>query len=74
LKSWLPGVEKERKRTIETKTAKKQARKRGGREQKRRIGKETDKKGRKGEKNREKRARARTRAVDNAAHKRDNNE
>jgi len=35
LKSWLPGVQKERKQTSERKMARKQAIERGGREQKR---------------------------------------
>jgi len=42
LKSGLPGVEKEKERTSERKTAKKQASERGGREQK-----ETNHKGKK---------------------------
>ena len=74
MKSWLPGFGKERKRTSERKMARKQASERGGRDERDRIAREKKKKGRKGERNREQRARARTRAEDNAARTCDNNE
>jgi len=54
--------------------ARKQASERGGREQKRWNRKDKNMKGRKGGRNTEKRACARTHAEDNAARTRDNNE
>jgi len=67
LKSWLLGVEKERKRTSESKKAKKQASERGGREQKRQnyIGKELERE-EGGEKQRED-----AKLIDNFSHESD---
>ena len=73
IKSWLPGVENERKRTSERKTASKQASERTGREKKEIDSerKRIRKGGRGGDTERRER---RTRAEDSAARKRDSNE